>query len=496
MGFSSWLQVPPVGSRGGLFVTWKLGFSSELLCLDQNHISCMVVSDPSPCSWLISCVYAPHTMQERNIFWANLTSLGSSFGGPWLLLGDFNAILSSVDKRGGRSFGSTSHFDFVDFVHSNALVDLGFVGNKFSWSNHRHGRNNIRERLDHGLANQGWVHLYPNFLVNHLLAANSDHCLVLLSTNGTYRNIPKPFSFEAFWTRDQSSHGVVVGAWLADVEGSPAFSLSRKWNKTKEALKFWNIHHFGHIQTQMKTLMAEISGIQANPHSPSNVARESFLQEALQEQLLREEVLWKQKSRELWLSCTNLNTKFFHASTACRKRYNSISYLSLADGSKIIGRDNIGSHLVNHFTSLFTTTNAPIDPGLSDLVESVITEEENFCLCSIPDDCEIFSAISELGLNKAPGPDGMTGLFYKSYWPIVKNCVIVSVQSFFRGGFMLKAFNHTNIALIPKVDNPSLVNHFRPVSLINFNYKIISKILSNRLKPLLHKIVSPTQSAF
>jgi hypothetical protein len=52
------------------------------------------------------------------------------------------------------------------------------------------------------------------------------------------------------------------------------------------------------------------------------------------------------------------------------------------------------------------------------------------------------------------------------------------------------------IALIPKVNNPSRVNQFRPISLTNFNYKIISKILSNRLKPLLHKIISPLQSAF
>jgi hypothetical protein len=61
---------------------------------------------------------------------------------------------------------------------------------------------------------------------------------------------------------------------------------------------------------------------------------------------------------------------------------------------------------------------------------------------------------------------------------------------------MLKDSNHTNIALIPKVDNPSQVNHFRPISLTNFNYKIISKILSNRFKPLLEKLISPLQSAF
>jgi hypothetical protein len=238
MGFSSWLQIPPFGFKGGLFVTWKQGFVLDPIHLDENHISCRVVSSPPLSFWMISCVYAPPSIQSRSIFWSKLTDLGSSFDGPWLLLGDFNAILSSAEKCGGRSFGFASYFDFVDFVQFNALVDLGFVGNKFTWSNHRFGRDNIRERLNHGLANQGWVHLYPNSLINHLMASYSDHCPILLSTYGNYRNLPKPFRFEAFWTRDLSSHSVVASAWLGEVEGSPAFSLSRKWKNTKEALKY------------------------------------------------------------------------------------------------------------------------------------------------------------------------------------------------------------------------------------------------------------------
>lgn len=94
-------------------------------------------------------------------------------------------------------------------------------------------------------------------------------------------NIPKPFRFKAFWTRDKSSYGVVAQAWLTEVKGSPAFSLSRKWKNTKEALKVWNQQHFGFIQSKIKSLMSDISAIQSSPHSPINAARESVLQEAL-----------------------------------------------------------------------------------------------------------------------------------------------------------------------------------------------------------------------
>ena len=300
-------------------------------------------------------------------------------------------------------------FGFYDFVQTNALVDLGFVGNNFTWSNHRYGRANIKERLDRGLANQGWMFLFPNSLISHFLVANSDHCPILLSTSGSYQNLHKPFRFEAFWTRDQASHSVVAEAWLVEVEGSPAFSLSRKWKKTKTALKSWNTLHFGHIQTQIKSLMARIGVIQSSTHSSSNAAREVILQKDLQEQLLREEVLWKQKSRELWLSCTDLNTKFFHAFTTCRRRYNSISCL-FDNGVRFMGRENIGSLLVDHFKAHFTTTHPSFDEDFSVLVDRVIIDEENVALCVIPFEREIFMAITNLGLNKAPGPDGMTRL--------------------------------------------------------------------------------------
>lgn len=100
-------------------------------------ISCLVYLDHSSSPWLLSCIYAPHSRQRRSDFWSKLCELGNSFGGAWILLGDFNTILSHLDKCGGRDFGSTSHNEFTDFVHSNTLVDLGFVGNKYTWSNHR-----------------------------------------------------------------------------------------------------------------------------------------------------------------------------------------------------------------------------------------------------------------------------------------------------------------------------------------------------------------------
>lgn len=107
----------------------------------------------------------------------------------------------------------------------------------------------------------------------------------------------------------------------------------------------------------------------------------------------------------------DLNTKFFHASTACRRRYNSISCLKDSNSLLICGRDNIDSFLVEHFNSRFTPSHLILDDNLFDLVEKVIIEEENVGLCSIPDEKEFFFAITELDLNKAPDLDGMIALY-------------------------------------------------------------------------------------
>lgn len=131
-----------------------------------------------------------------------------------------------------------------------------------------------------------------------------------------------------------------------------------------------------------------------------------------------------------------------------------------------------------------------------NLFEPTITVEENFDLCSIPSEQEIYQALRSIGATKTPGPDGFTALFYKKYQSIVKTVVIHSIRNFLRTNHLLKEQNHTFIALVPKRLGPHSDNHFRPISLCNIIYKIISKILANRFKALLHKFIFHLQSAF
>ena len=109
---------------------------------------------------------------------------------------------------------------------------------------------------------------------------------------------------------------------------------------------------------------------------------------------------------------------------------------------------------------------------------------------------EIKATLFLMGPTKALGPNGMNALFYQKFWHVVGDNAISTVLDYLNSGVMHPDINHTNIVLVLKVKNPEKMFDFRPISLCNVSYKIISKVLANKLKQILPTIISPTQSAF
>jgi hypothetical protein len=109
---------------------------------------------------------------------------------------------------------------------------------------------------------------------------------------------------------------------------------------------------------------------------------------------------------------------------------------------------------------------------------------------------EIKKTMISMPSNKAPGPDGFTTEFYKSAWSVVGEDVVAAIQSFFESGLLLKELNATILTLVPKKLNASFMRDFCPITCCNVLYKCITKIISNRMIPLLDSLVSWNQSSF
>jgi hypothetical protein len=154
---------------------------------------------------------------------------------------------------------------FRNFIDHLGLVDLGFVGNPFTWCNNKQGLATIKERLDRGLASLDWIHLHPNFSLIHIPASFSNHNHISLNTTTTSSYMLRPFKFEEFWTFDPTCGLVIAAAWKHFVSGSQAVCLVQKLAQTKTTLKRWNSLHFGNIQAKIKFALSKIDQVQLSP---------------------------------------------------------------------------------------------------------------------------------------------------------------------------------------------------------------------------------------
>lgn len=209
-----------------------------------------------------------------------------------------------------------------------------------------------------------------------------------------------------------------------------------------------------------------------------------------------EEKYWEQRARVNWLKSGDQNTRFFHATTVQRRKRNKILKMKDADGAWLENEDDIAGAFMDFYRGLFAPSAVSNCDALLEFVDSVISDEDNVMLMKPISTVEIKRAAFEMGSLKAPGPDGFSGSFYHSSWNRVEADVVRMVRSFFDGSGKIDPLHDTNIVLIPKVEGADAINLFRPISLCNFSYKIVSKIIVNRMKSLLDKCVSPNQRAF
>nr|GEV30808.1 RNA-directed DNA polymerase, eukaryota, reverse transcriptase zinc-binding domain protein [Tanacetum cinerariifolium] len=195
-----------------------------------------------------------------------------------------------------------------------------------------------------------------------------------------------------------------------------------------------------------------------------------------------------------WSVEGDANSRFFHG--VLNKKRNQLNIQGvMVDGVWNENPHDVKRDFFQHFSNRFdkpTEHRAVVDMCYS---RSLLIDQQEDLECMVTKE-EVKKVVWDCGTDKSPGPDGFTFRFYRQFWLTIENDVFEAVSHFFTHADIPKGCNSSFIALIPKISNANKVNDFRPISLIGSIYKIIAKILANRLVRVLGDIVNEVQSAF
>ena len=202
----------------------------------------------------------------------------------------------------------------------------------------------------------------------------------------------------------------------------------------------------------------------------------------------------RQKSKVKWLREGDRNSSYFHRIINHRRRVNALQGLCI-DGGWIHDPNSVKIAVLQHFKERFSEQN-PCRPTLEGIQFSSLDQRQKESLVDRFTELEIKSAVWACGGDKSPGLDGLNFNFIKQFWETLKPDFIIFFDEFFINGRFPKGSNASFIALIPKTNSPQSLNDYRPISLIGCVYKIMSKVLANRLALVLPHLIDERKIAF
>ncbi|CAM8969112.1 unnamed protein product [Rhodiola kirilowii] len=491
----SWSSVDAEGNSGGLLTVWDPEFMllrSEVKGKGFILVQGYVKGDQQPVLINLVNVYAPCNEKEKAALWESLVSLKPLYEGEWIVGGDFNSVLIEEERRGFK-FCERDALLFQDFIRAMGLVDIPLIGKRFTWSNR-----NGASRLDRFLVTPGILSLWPKLEQKGLDKGPSDHSAIALMEEEKVWGA-KPFRVLNVWLEHPQAKELIREAWEAlEKPGWKGYTLQRKLSRVRVKLALWNKKGFGDIIYKLREARKEWERLNSKQDliglSEENFLKKSALQKRIWHLELQEERIWSQKSRIAWLNEGDQNTKFFHRSASWRASKNKISSI-LVDGNWIEEPGIIKQAAHDHFSAIFRKPSI-CSWELENVQFASVNDLQNEGLERSIDEEEIQQALRECDGNKAPGPDGFNMNFYKKHWHIVGEEVRGFIKEFCENGRLSKGINKTFLALIPKAASPQKFDEFRPISLVNSSYKILSKCLAKRLSLVLPHLISPNQSAF
>ncbi|GJZ46112.1 RNA-directed DNA polymerase, eukaryota, reverse transcriptase zinc-binding domain protein [Tanacetum coccineum] len=423
-----------------------LGWNPKLLRvmmidIKEQAILCAVELIPNKIRFYCAIVYASNNEIERISLWKELDIHKQLIKrSPWVIMGDFNVTLNVAEHSSGSSGKTGDMVELSDAINNLEVEDICSTSFQFTWTK------SLKNPKCNILKNPADLYIKNGFPKNK-----------------------SSFRSSNFLADKDEFLSVVKDIWKVEVHGCYMYKLVKRLKMLKRSLKKLSWKQ-GNMFDNVVVLKDKLKSIQADVDKSPHCA-----------ELKKEPVF--------------ILNDFVEASKVeMKKSKNRVEYIKDDAGVSYEGED-VPVQFVKHFDNFLGKTDQVTRVDDSLFINTLSSDEANNMVCDVTES-EVKEAMFDIESNKASGPDGYTSEFFKRAWDVVGKEVCLAIQEFFKNGKLLGEVNSTIIALIPKVSTPCKVSEFRPIACCNVIYKCISKILTNRIKSGLDKIVHINQSAF
>nr|GEV23258.1 putative RNA-directed DNA polymerase, eukaryota [Tanacetum cinerariifolium] len=426
-----------VGNSRGILCVWDPNsFHKSNATVSDYFIMIRVMWRQTGNDLLIITVYAPHDLKDKQMLWDYLTY-----------------------EIGANAFNS--------FITNAGLEEVPLGGISFTWC---HKSATKMSKLDRFLIYENLLNTCPNITTITLERYLSDHQPILLRESH-FDYGPTPFRFFHHWIELEGFSKVVEDAWREGPcdESNAMIKLKHTKTKIRECNKK-NMLSTKNVKAKYKDELEDLEAIINKGYEMA------------------------QKVKVKWSIEGDENTSFFHGMLNKKRSLLNIRGI-MADGMWIESPNRVKGEFFHHFSSRFDKPDAR-RAHIEMRYLKTLTCDQQVELESDVSNEEIKRAVWDCGIDKSLGPDGFTFGLYRRFWNLIENDVYDAIKYFFTYGVIPKGCNSSFIALILKIPDANTIKDFKPISLIGSLYKIVAKILANRLVGVLGDIVNEVQSAF
>ncbi|XP_060169362.1 uncharacterized protein LOC132600312 [Lycium barbarum] len=311
-----------------------------------------------------TAVYGLHTIAARKPLWQTLVTMEATIVNPWLIMGDFNAVLNEEDRIGGSQVQDAETQDFANMIDNTGLTMMKATGRFYTWTN-----SHVHSRIDRALVNSAWMNRWPQVEVEVKDPQFSDHALLCVKIGTSPQRGAKPFRFLNHLCKHKDFLRIVRESWEKPVYGKGMVEVWNKLKNMKEAMKHLNTAEFSRVENRIQETRQQLQVLQEKLklilHDPVLFEQERVLKHELEKWVLVEESILKQKSRVQWLQLGDTNSAYFHASIKSRLAQNHINILVTTNGEVLTKEKEIEEDAVSFYKGLLGTCAAQlpaIDP--------------------------------------------------------------------------------------------------------------------------------------